>query len=171
MALRPPFHFQKWIDEHRDALRPPVMAKRVFEDAEFIVMVVGGPNDRTDYHIDPGEELFYQVEGHMTLKVVVDGVMQDITIGEGEMFLLPPNIPHSPQRYENTVGLVIERKRSDTEPDGVRWYCESCHGVVREAWFIAAHGGFLPQLNAAIQAWQADPGQRQCPSCGHVQSR
>ena len=169
MALRAPFNLNAWINDNRDALKPPVMAKRVFEDAEFIVIVVGGPNARTDYHIDPGEEVFYQLEGDMVLKVVDDGEMKDIVIREGDMFLLPPWVPHSPQRFENTVGLVVERKRTDTEKDGVRWYCESCGSTVREAWFVASQGGFLPQLNAAIQEWKTHESLRQCPSCGHIQ--
>lgn len=169
MALTAPFALKTWIDTHRHLLKPPVGAKRVYEDAEFIVMVVGGPNARKDYHIDPGEELFYQLEGDMLLKVVDDGVFRDIWIREGEMFLLPPWVPHSPQRFENTAGLVIERKRDDEEDDGVRWYCESCGTVLHEASFNNNRGGFLPQLNGAISAYQADVALRTCKNCGTVQ--
>ncbi len=106
-----PLNFQKWIDEHRHLLKPPVCNKLVFEDAEFIVMVVGGPNTRKDYHYDEGEEFFYQLEGRMVLKIMQDGQLKDIPIEAGEIFLLPARVPHSPQRFENSVGLVIERKR------------------------------------------------------------
>lgn len=171
MPIRPPFALQAWIDEHRALLKPPVGAKRVYEDAETIVMVVGGPNTRKDYHIDPGEELFYQLEGDMVLRIVDDGVFRDVTIREGEMFLLPPFVPHSPQRFANTVGLVIERKRGESadEDDGVRWYCESCGNVLHEASFNNNRGGFLPQLNAAIEAYHADTTLRTCRACGAVQ--
>ncbi len=105
------FNFRKWIDENRHLLKPPVGNKQVFRDSEFIIMVVGGPNSRKDFHVDPGEEFFYQLEGDMLLKTVQDGKMVDVPIREGEILLLPPNVPHSPRRFANTVGLVIERQR------------------------------------------------------------
>ena len=101
---------KRWIEENRQWLKPPVGNRLVFEDAEFIVMVVGGPNARKDYHVDEGEEFFYQVEGDIVLKVIEDGKPRDIPIRQGEIFLLPPRVPHSPQRPANTTGLVIERK-------------------------------------------------------------
>jgi 3-hydroxyanthranilate 3,4-dioxygenase len=121
-----PFNFRRWIDEHRHLLKPPVGNKLVFTDSEFIIMVVGGPNSRKDFHVDPGEEFFYQLEGGITLATVQDGKRVDIPINEGEIFLLPPNMPHSPRRPANTVGLVIERTRRPGERDGFQWYCESC---------------------------------------------
>nr|XP_042711079.1 3-hydroxyanthranilate 3,4-dioxygenase isoform X3 [Chrysemys picta bellii]XP_042711081.1 3-hydroxyanthranilate 3,4-dioxygenase isoform X3 [Chrysemys picta bellii]XP_042711082.1 3-hydroxyanthranilate 3,4-dioxygenase isoform X3 [Chrysemys picta bellii] len=98
-------------------------------------MFVGGPNQRKDYHIEEGEELFYQVEGDMCLKIIENGNHRDIHIREGEMFLLPARIPHSPQRYANTVGLVIERKRLNTETDGLRYYVGESTNVLFERWF------------------------------------
>src|SRR5262245_51247890 len=114
----PPLNFKAWIDEHRHLLKPPVGNKMVYEDSEFIIMVVGGPNARKDYHFDEGEEFFYQLEGDITVKVVEDGKPRDVRIREGEIFLLPARVPHSPQRPANTVGLVIERKRETEELDG-----------------------------------------------------
>jgi 3-hydroxyanthranilate 3,4-dioxygenase len=105
------FSFRTWIDEHRHLLKPPVCNQQVFEENDFIVMVVGGPNSRTDYHYDEGPEFFYQVEGDMLLRTIQDGKRVDIPIREGEILLLPPKVPHSPQRFRDTVGLVIERKR------------------------------------------------------------
>jgi 3-hydroxyanthranilate 3,4-dioxygenase len=120
------FNLQSWIDEHRHALRPPVGNKRVFRDSDFIIMVVGGPNSRKDFHVDPGEEFFYQLEGDMVLGTVQNNKRVDIPIRAGEVFLLPRNVPHSPQRKANTVGLVIERERRTGELDGFQWYCENC---------------------------------------------
>ena len=114
----PPINFKKWIDENRELLKPPVCNKVVYEDTEFIIMVVGGPNTRKDYHVDEGEEFFYQLEGKMILRIMEDSKPKDIHINEGEIFLLPSKVPHSPQRYENSVGLVIERKRTKDELDG-----------------------------------------------------
>ncbi len=119
-------NFKKWIDENRHLLKPPVGNKLVWEDREFIIMVVGGPNSRTDYHVNGGEEFFYQVEGDIVLKVLDDGKPVDVDIREGDIFLLPPNTPHSPRRPANTVGLVIERRRLENEQDGFLWLCEGC---------------------------------------------
>ena len=105
-----PINFQKWIDEHRHLLKPPVGNQVVYKDTDFIIMVVGGPNTRKDYHVNEGEEFFYQLEGDMVLRIREKGKPKDIPINEGEILLLPPNIPHSPQRFNNTVGLVVEKK-------------------------------------------------------------
>src|SRR3954463_7276081 len=106
MGRLQPLNFKRWIDEHRHLLKPPVGNRQIWEDREFMVTVVGGPNARTDYHINEGEEFFYQVEGDIKLRVLDAGVPRDIPIQAGDIFLLPPKVPHSPQRPENTVGLV-----------------------------------------------------------------
>lgn len=126
MAIAAPFNFKKWIDENRHLLKPPVGNIQVWKDAEFIVMVVGGPNSRKDYHYNEGEEFFYQLEGDVVIKIIDEGKPRDIHIKEGDIFLLPTRTPHSPQRGPNTVGLVIERERAKTELDGFLWYCENC---------------------------------------------
>ncbi|MBX9879303.1 MAG: 3-hydroxyanthranilate 3,4-dioxygenase [Candidatus Obscuribacterales bacterium] len=119
-------NLKNWINENRHLLKPPVGNKCVWENREFIVMIVGGPNTRTDYHVNLSEEFFYQLEGDIVLKVIDNGKPMDISIKEGEIFLLPANTPHSPRRPANTVGLVIERQRRETEIDALQWYCESC---------------------------------------------
>ncbi|MDB6086154.1 MAG: 3-hydroxyanthranilate 3,4-dioxygenase, partial [Gammaproteobacteria bacterium] len=121
-----PFNLRSWIDRNRHLLKPPVGNKLLFEDSEFIVMAVGGPNSRRDFHHDPGEELFFQIEGDMVLRIVQDGLMTDLPIREGDLFLLPPEIPHSPQRPAGTIGIVVERRRHPEELDGFSWYCEQC---------------------------------------------
>ena len=162
--MMPPIHFQKWIEENREALKPPVGNKKIWEDSDFMVFVVGGPNRRKDYHIDPSEEFFYQVEGEMTLKVVEEGVAKDVVIREGEIFLLPAMVPHSPQRGENTIGLVIENKRAEGEHDGLRWYCEECGEVLHEEFFHLTD--IVKQLKGAIEAFWADDEKRTCDQCG-----
>jgi 3-hydroxyanthranilate 3,4-dioxygenase len=166
MALLPPINLEKWVDDNRHLLKPPVGNKVIYEDSEFTVMVVGGPNARTDYHLNQGEEFFYMIEGDMVLKVVEDGEFRDIPIREGEIFLLPGNVPHSPQRKPNTVGLVIERERKEGEKDGLRWYCPECGAVVHEEYFqlhdIAA------QLAAVIERFKESKKLRTCPECGHL---
>jgi 3-hydroxyanthranilate 3,4-dioxygenase len=127
---------RRWIEANRDLLRPPVGNKLLYEDGEFLVMAVGGPNARKDYHVDPAEELFYQVEGQMTLRVREgDGEAAhsvEVSIRAGELLLLPARVPHSPQRPAGSVGLVIERRRRAGELDGLQWYCERCEALLYE---------------------------------------
>ena len=164
MAITRPLNLQAWIQEHRDLLKPPVGNKKIWEDTDFDVFVVGGPNARKDYHIDPSEEFFYMVEGEMTLKIVDDGEFRDVTIGEGEIFLLPSMVPHSPQRPADSVGLVIEHKRPEGAKDGLRWYCESCGEVLHEEWF-ELHD-IVGQLKAAIEGFWSSEEKRTCDHCG-----
>ncbi|MFU8804457.1 MAG: 3-hydroxyanthranilate 3,4-dioxygenase [Bradymonadaceae bacterium] len=164
--LLPPINFHAWIEENRHLLKPPVGNKKIWENTDFDVFVVGGPNQRKDYHIDPSEEFFYQVEGDMTLKIVDDGEFRDIVIKEGEIFLLPSYIPHSPQRGENTVGLVIEHKRAEGDKDGLRWYCDNCGEVLHEEFFQLTD--IVTQLRGAIENFWASEELRTCKNCGHV---
>jgi 3-hydroxyanthranilate 3,4-dioxygenase len=166
MSQLSPLNLSQWIEQHRDLLKPPVGNKMVWQDSELLVMVVGGPNQRKDYHIDPGEEFFYQIEGDMVLKVIEDGQPRDIPIRQGEVFLLPALVPHSPQRSANTVGMVIERKRKLGELDHLRWYCESCGQVLKDSSFQLEDLG--KQLKPIIEAFYADEAARTCGRCGAV---
>ena len=125
--MRAPLNLAKWIDEHRDLLRPPVGNAQIWEDADFIVTLVGGPNQRTDYHDDPLEEFFYQLTGDMVLRIMEDGGPRDVPIRAGDIFLLPPHVRHSPQRPAGSVGLVIEYRRPPGMVDAFEWYCLQCN--------------------------------------------
>jgi len=164
--LMPPINFKDWIEEHRHLLKPPVGNKVVYEDTEFIIMVVGGPNTRKDYHIDEGEEFFYQIEGDITLKVMDNAKPKDINIGEGEIFLLPPKVPHSPQRSANTVGLVIERRRREGELDGFQWYCDKCNTKLYEEFFKLTD--IVAQLPPVFDRFWSSEKNRTCNQCGSV---
>lgn len=167
MPLQKPFNFQEWIEEHRHLLKPPVGNQQVYKaNDDFIVMVVGGPNSRKDYHYDEGEELFYQLEGQMTLKVVEDGKFVDIPIKAGEMFLLPPKVPHSPQREANSVGLVIERYRKPDEKDGFLWFCENCGNKLHETYFELTD--IVKQLPEVMKHFYESEDLRTCKKCGTV---
>lgn len=126
MSYAMPFNLPAWIEEHREQLKPPVCNKQIFEQDDFIVMIVGGPNNRTDYHYNETPELFYQLEGEMNLAVIDNGEFKDIAIKAGEIFLLPPKMLHSPQRFENSVGLVVEQKRNVGQQDALFWFCPNC---------------------------------------------
>lgn len=162
--ITPPFHFAKWIDEHRHLLKPPVGNQVVYEDTEFIVMVVGGPNTRKDYHVDEGEEFFYQLEGDMTLRIMEDGAPRDVPIRAGEIFLLPPRVPHSPQRRADTVGLVIERRRREGELDLFQWYCDGCHAKIYEE--AVQLSDIVAQLPPIFERFWNNETNRKCEGCG-----
>ena len=164
--LPAPFNFQKWIDEHRHLLKPPVGNKCVY-DGDFIVMVVGGPNARSDYHWDEGPEFFYQLEGEMVLRIQEDGARRDIPIRAGEVFYLPPRIAHSPQRMADSVGLVIERKRLPGERDGLLWFCEVCNHKLYEEFFPLR--SIETDFPAVFERYYASPQARTCGQCGTVQ--
>jgi 3-hydroxyanthranilate 3,4-dioxygenase len=160
------FNFRQWIDDHREFLKPPVCNRQVFRESEFIIMVVGGPNSRTDYHDDPGEEFFYQLEGDMLLRTIQDGKRVDIPIREGEILLLPAHVPHSPQRFANTVGLVIERTRRPGEQDGFLWYCDKCdHQLYAEYLEVT---DIVAQLPPIFDRFYGSVEHRTCPACGTV---
>jgi 3-hydroxyanthranilate 3,4-dioxygenase len=163
------FNLRRWIDENRALLRPPVGNKRIFEDGDFVIMVVGGPNARKDYHVDPGEEFFYQLEGAIVLKTMADGRNVDVPIREGEVLLLPPRVPHSPQRGADTVGLVIERQRRAGELDGFQWYCERCAHLLYEEFFELTD--IEKQFPPLFERFYASRERRTCKSCGHVLER
>jgi len=162
------FNFRKWIDDHRDQLKPPVGNKLVFRDSEFIIMVVGGPNSRKDFHVDPGEEFFYQLEGDMVLKTIQNGEHVDVPIREGDIFLLPPNMPHSPRRPANTIGLVIERTRRADEIEGFMWFCEKCHHKLYEEFLSVSD--IETQMKPVFDRFFGTIAHRTCSQCGTVMS-
>lgn len=164
--IRKPFNFKKWIDEHRHLLKPPVGNQCVYDEGDFIVMVVGGPNSRKDYHWEEGEELFYQLEGDIKVQVQEDEKAVEVAIREGEMFLLPARIPHNPIRGANTVGLVIERKRQPGELDGLMWFCESCNEKLYEEYFQL--DDITTQFQGVFKKFYGSEELRTCRSCGAV---
>jgi 3-hydroxyanthranilate 3,4-dioxygenase len=167
MAITSPFNFEQWIEENRHLLKPPVGNQCVYKTADdFIVMVVGGPNARKDYHFNESEEFFYQIEGDIVLKVVDEGELVDIPIREGEVFLLPRRVPHSPRRPANTVGLVIEKVRADEETDGFVWFCESCGNRLYDEYFHV--DDIVEQLPPVIERFYSSEINRTCNKCGDV---
>lgn len=170
MAVSKPFNFKKWIDENRPLLKPPVGNQQVFKgNDDFIVMVVGGPNSRKDYHYDEGEEFFYQLEGDIILKIIEDGKPKDIEIKEGEIFLLPPRVPHSPRRPANTIGLVIERYRREGEKDGFIWHCENCGELLYEEYVELTD--IVNQLPPIMDRFWNNPEHCTCKNCGTVMKK
>lgn len=159
-------NFKKWIDEHRHLLKPPVGNKCIWDNGEFIVMVVGGPNSRKDYHYNETPEFFYQVEGDMVLRIIENGKQVDVSIKEGDIYLLPAKVPHSPQRKENTVGLVIEYPRSEGMLDALEWYCEQCDSqLYREEFKLDNIETDMPKI---FDKYYSDKEKCTCSNCGTI---
>lgn len=163
-----PFNLQQWIQENRELLKPPISNKNLYKEAgDFIVMVVGGPNARKDYHFNESEELFYQIEGDITVRIQWEGKPKDILVKAGDMFLLPANTPHSPMRGPNTVGLVIERVRRGTDlEDGLFWFCENCNHELKSYRFHLENieKDFIPRFKEFYNS----EDMRTCKACAHV---
>lgn len=161
-----PLNFKAWIDENRHLLKPPVGNKCVWDDGDYIVMVVGGPNSRKDYHYNETPEFFYQLEGNMVLKIIDNGVQKDVHINEGDIYLLPPKVPHSPQRKANTVGLVIEYPRSKGMMDALEWYCEKCgNQLYREEFPLKNIEKDMPVI---FDKYYGDNAKRTCKKCNAI---
>jgi 3-hydroxyanthranilate 3,4-dioxygenase len=167
MAVRLPLNIHQWIEENRHLLKPPVNNATVYKNTgDFIVMVVGGPNSRKDFHYNETEELFYQLEGDIVVRIQDEGKIVDVPIKAGEMFLLPGKVPHSPQRGPNTVGLVIEKVRQGNEKDAFMWFCENCHEKLYEEFLDMTD--IVNQLPPLMQRFYSDEEKRSCKKCGAV---
>lgn len=167
MAVTAPLNLTKWIEDNRHLLKPPVGNAAVYHNTgDFIVMVVGGPNNRKDFHYNETEELFYQLEGDIVVRIQDEGVIKDIQIKQGDMFLLPGKVPHSPQRGANTVGLVIEKVRSGNEKDAFLWFCENCHEKLYEEFLDMTD--IVAQLPPLMARFYEDESKRTCKKCGAV---
>jgi len=163
--LPAPIDLNRWIEEHRHLLKPPVGNKCIVAD-DFIIMVVGGPNLRSDYHFDEGAEFFYQLEGEMVLRIQEDGRARDVPIRAGEIFYLPPRVPHSPQRMPGSVGLVVERRRLPHEQDGLMWFCTHCNGKLYEEFFTLVD--IEKDFPAVFDRYYRSQEARTCKACGKV---
>ncbi len=160
-------NLQKWIEENKDNLKPPVCNKEVLPGSEYIVMVIGGPNNRKDYHYNETPEFFYQVKGDMVLKIMDEGTPRDIPIREGEIFVLPAKVPHSPQRTAGSIGVVIEHVRKpEQHTDGFQWYCESCNNKLHEDYFKLTN--IEKQLPETFAKFNNNSELHRCKSCGEV---
>ena len=160
------FNFSQWIDRHAHLLKPPVGNQQVFMEADdLIVMVVGGPNARSDFHDDPYEEFFFQLRGNMVLRIMEQGCPRDVSIREGEVLLLPAHVRHSPQRPESgSVGLVVEKVRPQGIADGFEWFCPGCHALVHRV--EVGVKNIVQDLPPLFEAFYSGP--RKCPSCGQT---
>jgi 3-hydroxyanthranilate 3,4-dioxygenase len=168
MEIRPPFNLQKWIEAHRDELKPPVGNRNLYKEAgDYIIMIVAGPNARKDYHYNETEELFYQLEGTIEVHIQESGVKKTFTLGPGDMYLHPAKTPHSPVRYAGSIGLVVERRREHLNlKDGLLWYCDQCNHKLHEVYFTLndIEKDFLPHF----EHFYNSEDLRTCDNCGTI---
>ncbi|MGE5701897.1 MAG: 3-hydroxyanthranilate 3,4-dioxygenase [Clostridia bacterium] len=162
-----PINLWKFIEENKNLLKPPVNNKVIWKDAELMVMVLGGPNKRRDFHVDPSEEVFYQLKGDCYVEIINgEGKREVITVKEGEMFLLPANVPHSPHRVSDTIGLVIERNRAQGELESFVWFCDKCDHQMHRVEIQLTN--IEVQVKEAIHGFNGSEELRTCKQCGHV---
>lgn len=168
MAIQKPFNLHNWIEENRNLLKPPVGNKNLYKDAgDYIVMIVGGPNARKDYHYNETEELFFQLEGNIKVIIQEDGEKKELSLGPGDMYLHPAKIPHSPVREAGSIGLVVERKRAGQGyTDGLLWFCDNCNSKLYEAYFELhdVEKDFLPHF----KQFYTSEALRTCDHCGTI---
>lgn len=164
------FNLERWLAENRDSLKPPVGNKLLHEGGDMIVMVVGGPNTRVDFHDDPVEEWFYQIRGDMLLKIAADGDFYDVPIREGDVFFLPAHVRHAPQRpMEGSVGIVVESPRPAGSKDAFEWYCFNCKHLVHRAEVeLGGASGIVDKLPGIFAAFHEDESARTCANCGEL---
>jgi 3-hydroxyanthranilate 3,4-dioxygenase len=162
------YHLKRWVEENKNLFSPPFKTNRLLvHQKDFLVMILRGPNVRLDFHIEPGDEFFYQIEGDIELHLKPPGQRREIvTIRQGEIFLCPGGVPHSPRRGEDTSGLVIERKRKENETEEFVWFCEKCDATVLSR--TVTQGDIGQQVTRIYGHFNADPSLRTCKSCGFV---
>ncbi|GGD81116.1 3-hydroxyanthranilate 3,4-dioxygenase [Planktosalinus lacus] len=168
MAIQKPFNLNKWVEENRDLLKPPVGNKNLYKEAgDYIVMIVAGPNARKDYHYNETEELFYQLEGSINVIIQENGQRKEMKLNAGDMYLHPAKVPHSPSRSAGSIGLVIERKRAGKGfTDGLLWFCDNCNHKIHETYFELhdIEKDFLPHFKKFYNS----EALRTCSNCGTV---
>ena len=158
------FNLKQWIDENRGDWG---QRRTIWEDSDFIVFVTRGPNSRKDFHIDPGDEIFYQLEGDLNLHYMTSEKSHEVAVIKArELFLLPSNVPHSPRRGEGSWTLVVERKRRPEEQDLFVWFCENCRTKLYEA--TVRFDDPTDAVKKATDTIRSDVKLRTCTQCGQV---
>ncbi len=164
MATSAPINLKNWIEENRQMFKPPVGNKYLYNGSNFFVMVVAGPNARNDFHVVDSEEYFYQLQGDITVRIREGGKIIDHKIREGETFFIPPNVPHSPQRPPNTLGVVVERTRHAGELEHIVFYCEGCGELVHDIEFDCED--IVNHFRDTMELFWKDDAKRTCKNCG-----
>jgi 3-hydroxyanthranilate 3,4-dioxygenase len=164
--VSPPFSQKEWIEQNLPRALGAIGNKEVFKGSDFIYQIIKGPNARNDFHLDPFDEIFFQIQGDIAVHVIEEGRERRIPVKEGEVFLLPKGVYHSPRRPAGTVGLVLERPRKPDELDAVAWFCPGCATKLHEVSFWC--DDIEKGLKSVIDAFNADLALRTCRKCATV---
>ena len=160
----PPINLKKWVEQHRHEMVPPVSNKYLYDGEDFFVMLINGPNARNDFHQTNSEEFFHQLQGDIVVRIVEDGKIKDVPVREGETFFVPGNVPHSPTRPPNTLGLVVERRRPPGELEHLQFYCDNCHALVEDIEFDCKD--IVVHFRQAMEDFWGDARRSTCKNCG-----
>jgi 3-hydroxyanthranilate 3,4-dioxygenase len=163
-TVAPPISLMKWIREHRDQLRPPVGNTYLYDGNDFFVMVIGGPNARNDFHVTSSEEYFHQLKGDIVVRIRDGGRTRDVPVREGETFFIPGNVPHTPMRPPDTIGVVVERRRPPGETEHQQFYCERCGELVHDNEFDCKD--IVEHFARSMEEFWADARLSTCGKCG-----
>jgi 3-hydroxyanthranilate 3,4-dioxygenase len=160
----PPINLPQWIEQHKHEMKPPVSNKYLYDGEDFFVMIINGPNSRNDFHVTSSEEFFYQLKGDVVVRIIEGGKLRDVIVREGETLFVPGNVPHSPTRPPNTVGMVVERRRPAGETEHLQFYCENCGQLVEDIEFDCKD--IVNHFRQAMEDFWADPQRSTCRNCG-----
>lgn len=164
MSTPSPINLRAWVEENRHLLKPPVGNRYLYRGDGFFVMVIAGPNARNDFHVVDSEEFFYQLQGDVVVRTYENGRIIDHQLREGDTFFIPPNVPHSPQRGPNTIGIVVELERPAGEKEHLVWYCEKCGELVHDMEFDCKD--IVEHFSTAMEEFWKDDARRTCRKCG-----
>ncbi|MSR41534.1 MAG: 3-hydroxyanthranilate 3,4-dioxygenase [Phycisphaerales bacterium] len=165
-GVQSPFHLLNWVMANRAHFKPPVANKYLYSGRDFFVMIIVGPNARNDFHQVDSEEFFLQIKGDIIVKTIENGCVRNNIVKEGEVFFIPPNVIHSPQRGPDTIGLVVERRRPEGEPEHIMFFCEKCEALVYDKVFNCKD--IVVHFARAMHEFWADTALCTCKKCGHV---
>jgi 3-hydroxyanthranilate 3,4-dioxygenase len=160
----PPIDLTKWVEANKHLMKPPVSNKYLYDGEDFFVMLINGPNARNDFHMTNSEEFFMQIKGDIVVRIIEDGKIKDVPVREGETFFVPGNVPHSPTRPPNTLGLVVERRRPPGETEHLQFYCEKCEALVEDIEFDCKD--IVEHFKQAMEDFWADAERSTCRKCG-----
>jgi len=164
MPTQPPINLMNWVEKNRHLLKPPVGNRYLYRGEDFFVMIIAGPNARNDFHITQSEEFFYQIKGDITVRIREGDKIIDHPLREGDVFFIPPNVPHSPQRGPNTLGMVVERNRPAGELEHLVFYCEKCGQLVADIEFDCKD--IVEHFRDTMEGFWKDDRRRTCKKCG-----
>jgi 3-hydroxyanthranilate 3,4-dioxygenase len=153
------------LDAIRAAGRPNSI---LWQEADSLAFVARGREYRSEFHVDPSDEIMYMVKGDMALHhITPDGKRQVTMLRQGEIMHCPAGTPHSPRFAPDSLVLVIERKRKAGEKDRFLWFCEACDAKLFETERHVADYREDP-VSRAYEEFYGSEQHRTCKACGHV---